>query len=305
MLARFFRRKKPERHISKHRFDELIEYAKRRNRGSHSKWQGDDRWIGRNISFQYEERTMVPHVDGAGFQKGEAFLLPLSISWNWAPHSLAVCLIDGQIELRASHGKIGPRIFMPKATDPVDIAEIRRCFDFWYEFYDLPASLDRPTHPPKQFVRSGDGIADIRTYLKNGSEKAFYELFEDDGPIVWVDWKEEDDRIVAAFAEVLQLDDLSVSFDNHSCDLLIRYRGVEHRIVYPVEGVAERDATLIGLNSLLSPQHAIRLCKASRGSDTLAFLALSQQQWAALESEFGQALADCFEPIKPGLAIFG
>lgn len=195
MLARFFRRKKPEPHISKHRFEEMIEHARRRNRSGHGTSKGEDRWIGRNISFQYMERTVVPHVDGAGFQKGGALLLPLSISWTWAPRSLAVCLIDGQIELRASHGPIGPRIFMPRATDPADIAEIRRCFDFWYEFYDLPASLDRPSHPPKQFVPSGDGIADIRSYLKNGSVKAFHELFEDDGPMVWVDWREEDDRI--------------------------------------------------------------------------------------------------------------
>ena len=169
----------------------------------------------------------------------------------------------------------------------------------------MPGSIDYPVNPPKQFEPSGDALRDILTYLKTGSVDVFYELFEDENPAIWIDWGEEYYNIVKMAAEVLGLDDLTAYFDNDSCDLLITYRGIEHRVRYPEEGVADRDITIIALNKLLRPEHELRLCNASRGSDTLALMAFPAADWALLEHKYPAACAMHFLVINEPTVIFG
>lgn len=132
-----------------------------------------------------------------------------------------------------------------------------------------------------------------------------FALFEDDDPVIRVDWGEEDDNIIRTIAAVLELDDLMACFDNDSCDLLITYHGTEHSIRYPKEGVAQRDTTIIALNALLQPDHELCLCNASRGTNTLALMALSAADWSLLEREHSAGCAEHFQAIGDAPVIFG
>jgi hypothetical protein len=293
------RRRKPVTSVTAERLEQMLEYARRRNMCG----QGYCRdWIGESITIEYEPRHIVPHRNNPVTQT--PFDVPRYVGWTYVPTSLKLCLEDGKVVMRASHDGAHPPHMTPLATDPADIQEIERCFEYWYTKFELPMSLQVPTYSPPEFVPSGDAMADISTYLESGRASAFYELFEDDDPMVWIDWREDDSDLVAAFARVLRMDDLSAEFVNEDCDLLIQYRGQDHRVQYPEPGAADRDTTICHLNQLLMPDHEIRFCIATDGNDTLAFLPLPARHWAALEAEFPDQLHPFFEKIGPNSRIF-
>jgi hypothetical protein len=284
---------------------QMLEYARRRNLCGRGTRIGGDRWIGRSINIESEEQCITARAGNPYYKDGTIVTRYRHVSWSYMPHHLGVYLVDGSLEFRASHDGIGPRESMPLATDPEDLSEIKCCFDFWYDEFDLPASLGRPVNPPKQFEPTGDAVKDIQTYLEAGTVSAFHELFEDDDIVIWVDWGEEDDNIVNMVADVLGLDNLSAKFDNATCDLLITYRGVDNRIAYPEEGIADRDTTIIALNRLLQPEYELRVCNASRGSDTLALLALKAEDWSLIEHKYPAACVENFTKIDNRSVIFG
>lgn len=290
--------------VSLERLQQLLEFARRRNLCGRSK-SGFDKWVGQSIEIVSEKRSFTIRSNNPHYVEGTVVTQYQSVSWSYMPQHLGIYLVDGEVEFRASHHGRGPRETMPLATDPADLDEIKRCFDYWYHEFGLPDSLDRPANPPKQFEPTGDAMRDIPAYLEEGSARAFHELFEDQGPVMWIDWREEDDSIVHIAAEALGLNDLTARFDNDSCDLLINYRGTSHRIRYPEEGVADRDTTIIALNRVLQPGHELRLCIASRGSDTLALMALSGEEWSLLERKHPAACAEHFMMIDETTEIFG
>lgn len=287
----------PKTPVGLERFEHMMEFARRRNLCGRSRYSGINGWIGNSINLETEQRSFSV--------KGIAKTRYQSVTWSHMPHHFGIYLVDGTLEFRASHEGIGPREEMLLATGADDLAEIGRCFDHWYKEFDLPGSLGRSTGLPKLFEPTGDAQRDIKTYLEDGSISSFHELFDDEGPVIWVDWGEEDDNIVHMTAEKLALNDLKAQFDNDTCDLLITYRGLQHRIVYPVEGTADRDTSIKALNTILKPDHELRVCSASRGSDTLALMALSAGEWARLEQFHPGRCSACFEIIRDDSAIFG
>lgn len=71
------------------------------------------------------------------------------------------------------------------------------------------------------------------------------------------------------------------------------------------EKVVDRDNTIIKLNEILKPKYEIRFCKVSDGSDTLAFLPLSAQEWKLLIEKYGeQKINQCFESINQDSIMF-
>lgn len=284
---------------------QMLEYARRRNLCGRSKYRSGDNWIGRSINLVTEQRTYSVRANGPGSDMATIRTQYPSVSWSYMPDHLGIYLVDGEIEFRASHHGIGPREDMPLATSAEDLVEIGRCFDYWYEEFGLPESLGRPINPPKQFEPTGNALRDIQTYLEDGSVRAFHELFEDSSPVIWVDWGEEDDNIVRMTADTLGLDNLKARFDPDSCDLLITYRGTEHRVRYREAGVADRDTSIKALNGLLQPDYELRVCNASHGSDTLALMALSETDWARLEQIYPEACTVHFDMIRQDSVIFG
>lgn len=287
------------------RLHQMLEYARRRKLSGRGTRSSDDNWIGSMIEIKTEQQTFTAHINNPFYAAGTTVTIYRSVSWTFMPSHLGVYLIDGLVELRASRAGRGPRELMPLATEAADLAEIKRCFDHWYDVFGLPESLQYPAQAPKRLQASGDAISDIQAYLMDGSVQAFNDLFEDGGPAVWVDWGEEDDNIVRMTAKVLMLDDLTARFDNVTCDLLINFRGSSCRICYPQKGVADRDTTIIGLNMMLKPYYELRLCNASLGSDTLALMALSTDNWLHLEQKFPEACARQFAVIGERAVIFG
>jgi hypothetical protein len=290
--------------VSFEHLQQMLEYARRRNLCGRSKYRGGDNWIGRSINLVTDKRTFSVRANGPGSNMATIRTQYPSASWSDMQHHLGIYLVDGKLEFRASHDGIGPREEMPLATSAEDLAEIGRCFDYWYEEFGLPESLGHPINPPKQFEPTGNALRDIQTYLEDGSVRAFHELFEDSGRVIWVDWGEEDDNIVRMTADALALDNLTARFDRDSCDLLISYRGTEHRVRYREEGIADRDTSIKALNALLQPDYELRVCKASHGSDTLALMALSETDWARLEQIYPEAYAVHFEMIRQDSVIF-
>jgi hypothetical protein len=68
-------------------------------------------------------------------------------------------------------------------------------------------------------------------------------------------------------------------------------------------GTESRHITLRTLNQAIAPDFEVRVCIDSNGSDTLAFLPMSSADWATVESQYGQRVAEHFRKIeeKPNL----
>lgn len=214
---------------------------------------------------------------------------------------------------------------MPVTRDVADVGKLLQLFDLWYEYLELPDSLEKarnrdvPTlsaevanELPSRLTRAYDinpanKMQHIFEYVEDGDPRTFDDMFYGDFEhdfVMWVDHRESDDDIVNMCERVLKTGELEGAFDDQTPDLIITYRGVEHRIAYPNE-FADRDTTMIGLNKLLQPEFELRYCNASDGNDTAAFLPLKRDEWKSLELRFGERLQNYFEPVGPGFSKFG
>lgn len=132
-------------------------------------------------------------------------------------------------------------------------------------------------------------------------------MLADQDNVFLVDWREEDEAIVGYCEDILKTGDLSAELVGIDADpgfqVYISHRG--KRVKVPlVVGPEDRHITLYTLNELLKPAFEIRVCVASRGSDTLAFVPLSAADWSALEGRFGAKVAKHFRRIEPRPNLF-
>lgn len=147
----------------------------------------------------------------------------------------------------------------------------------------------------------------IEYFLQSGDEDALASLLDDPESVFWVDWREDDDAIVEDCESILQSGTLSAEVVNvdtaEGWELYIEYnhRRQEVPLTY---SEADRHVTLVALNRALSPDFEVRFCIASNGSDTLAFLPLASKDWAALERQYGDAVAQHFYKITPRPNLF-
>ncbi|MBV8251381.1 MAG: hypothetical protein JO154_02140 [Chitinophaga sp.] len=140
----------------------------------------------------------------------------------------------------------------------------------------------------------------LNKYLKSTSVEDFDTI--PNSVVFWVDWREEDDAVVAYCEKRLQTGQLSATMEDKpdGLELQITFQGTTHRDI-----VVDRDRTIIFLNSIIQPNYEIRFCKASEGSDTLAFLPLTATEWQQLEAQYGaDVINSCFESINTASEMF-
>lgn len=121
--------------------------------------------------------------------------------------------------------------------------------------------------------------------------------------IFWIDWREHDDAIVDYIEASLQTGALSAKINDkpaEELELQVLFEGNTYSKM-----IVDRDDTLIWLNSILQPKYEIRFCKQSLGSDTLAFIALSHDDWEQLSKQYGiERINELFGTITPGSKFF-
>jgi hypothetical protein len=147
----------------------------------------------------------------------------------------------------------------------------------------------------------------VERLLSSQSEEAVREFLADENNLVLVDWRGDDDAIVHECEAVLQTGDLAaevVEIDlEPGFEMYISHRG--QRVKVPlVLGIGGRHITIHTLNQLLKPDHEIRVCVDLNGMDTLAFLPLSANEWASLESRYGQRVGQHFRKIEEHPNLF-
>lgn len=131
----------------------------------------------------------------------------------------------------------------------------------------------------------------IKDFLKNEDRESFDKLCENCTKLVWIDWREYDEDIINYIENVIQSGKLigkNEDADNKmGVNIIIEWKGKEYKISYPNEEGSDRDTTIKTLNKVIQPEHEIRLFMESLGSDTLAFVPLSKEEWEELEKDFG------------------
>ncbi len=215
--------------------------------------------------------------------------------------------------------------FMAVTNDLRHATTTLKALDAFYTYLGLPSSLGEarmrkagviysvgstplPQREPREYeVTPANKIDHIVEYVEDGDPRTFDDMFYGDFDyefVMWVDHRESDDDIVKMCERVLNTGELDGWFDNDTLDLIVDYRGVQHRIEYPND-FADRDTSIVGLNKIIQPEFELRYCTASAGSDTAAILPLKPEEWHALEARCGEKLRLYFEPIDDSFHKFG
>ena len=140
-------------------------------------------------------------------------------------------------------------------------------------------------------------IRKVIAVLETPTEDAIRALLDDDATVFWIDWRQEDETIAESCESVLQTCDLTgelVEVDSeHGFEVYVQYR--DNRVKVPLNYSGDdRHITLCALNRALAPEFEVRFCIDSNGSDTLAFLPLACERWAAFERQYGEAVGRRF-----------
>jgi hypothetical protein len=149
-------------------------------------------------------------------------------------------------------------------------------------------------------------ISKLTAVLESSTDDAIRALLDDDSTVFWIDWRQEDETIAESCESVLRTGYLSgelVEVDSEEgYEVYLRYR--ERRVKVPLSySGGDRHVTLCALNRVLAPEHEVRFCIDSNGGDTLAFLPLASEQWAAFEQRYGEVVGRHFYRIteRPNL----
>jgi hypothetical protein len=147
----------------------------------------------------------------------------------------------------------------------------------------------------------------IAAVLDSSSEQEIADLLGDESTVFWIDWSQEDERIVDACEGVLQTGRLAgelVETDREGgYEVYIRYG--EKRMKVPLTYTpGDRHVTLCTLNEVLSPDYEVRYCIDSHGSDSAAFLPLPTGLWTELEGRYGDAVFRRFSQMSARPNLF-
>lgn len=147
----------------------------------------------------------------------------------------------------------------------------------------------------------------LQDYLRDPENRN--DAFWDSDELIWVDWREYDESIIKYVNKKLPKDH-AISFrcvENNlerGVDILLKKNDVRTPIPY-ARDATDRDTTLRSMQEYLAPDYQIRWFMGSLGSDTLAFVVKTSDEWLSLEKEFGKDKVDFyFAPIDRDSVMF-
>jgi hypothetical protein len=150
-------------------------------------------------------------------------------------------------------------------------------------------------------------IGKVTAVLESPTEEAVHALLDDDASVFWIDWRQEDETIAESCESVLQTGRLSGELveveSDEGYEVWLQFGGRRERVPLSHSG-DDRHITLCALNRVLSPEYEVRFCIDSNGSDTLAFLPLTCEQWAEFERRYGAAVGRRFYRLSERPNLF-
>jgi hypothetical protein len=146
----------------------------------------------------------------------------------------------------------------------------------------------------------------VEALLSSQSDDAL-NAFLESGAVFHVDHREEDELIAGYCERVLSTGDLASELvdidDDPGFELELSHGG--RTLKAGLRGdPGDRHLTILALNRVLHPQYEIRVCVDTKVTDTLAFLALTTQEWAALEARFKDAVSRRFRKVEVSPNLF-
>ncbi|WP_270169821.1 hypothetical protein [Paenibacillus sp. SYP-B4298] len=145
--------------------------------------------------------------------------------------------------------------------------------------------------------------------LQHSSDEAVLEEFVEHESLIWVDWREDEEDVIQYFnnqlPEAHQIKCEMIEIDKpRGVDIVLS--SADRKLTIPfADDKTDRDSAIRSMQEMIAPHYEIRWFMASLGSDTLAFLLLSTEQWAELERQFGkEKLEFHFQPITSDSVMF-
>jgi hypothetical protein len=248
-----------------------------------------------------------------GYKDIPAQDVPPHIQWFNNPVFAFVSIVDNKVRYYYSENGDSDILICPETTKISEIKLIDEIFETYYKMFNLPKSLKatKPTKPIKQPIDKSDKMKFLAEYLASSDADFFYDNFCGDDIydiVMWVDWKEEDEDIVRYCEDIIKTGQLSAEVLNaeneRGFDFVITYKNSKTNV--PCKGKdTDIDTTIRTLNAVIQPDYEIRFCIESDGSDTLAFLPLSREQWKELDTKFANEIISKFKRITNKTKMFG
>lgn len=118
-------------------------------------------------------------------------------------------------------------------------------------------------------------------------------IYEQEVSVV-VDWRGEDDDIVACFSKRIG-GKLSREWTPNQ-DLQIGYNDAKMLVGLKVE-IADRDRTLRAIRDILCDDYEIRVLKSCLDADTFEFVVETHEKWRQLDEKYANLTAVLFVPF--------
>ncbi|KAA8784354.1 glutathione reductase [Paenibacillus amylolyticus] len=145
--------------------------------------------------------------------------------------------------------------------------------------------------------------------LQHSSDEDVIEQFFEYESLIWIDWREDEGDVIHYFNDQLpephQIQCKIIQIDKpRGVDIVLS--SDERTLTIPfADDRTDRDSAVRAMEEMIAPQYQIRWFMESLGSDTLAFLLLSTEQWGELENQFGkEKLEFHFQPVTSESAMF-
>lgn len=145
--------------------------------------------------------------------------------------------------------------------------------------------------------------------LQHSSDEAVVEQFFENESLIWIDWREYEEDVIHYFNNKLpeshQIKCEIIEINKpRSVDIVLRSSDCKLTIPF-ADDRTDRDSAIRAMQEMIAPHYQIRWFMDSLGSDTLAFLLLSTEQWSELERQFGkEKLEFHFQPVTSESVMF-
>ena len=132
---------------------------------------------------------------------------------------------------------------------------------------------------------------DLARVLKDKAMETIGDALYEQGISIVVDWREESEGVVFAFAQKLD-GQLNCEWTAND-DLALKFKNQTRRVGLQ-QNHADLDRTLRAIREIVAEDYEIRVLKSSLESDTFEFVIAERAQWQKLDVEWGEKIAPLF-----------
>lgn len=139
--------------------------------------------------------------------------------------------------------------------------------------------------------------------IRCDEDTAFVELMSNEQCVFWVDWRADEEEVVADCEAILQTRKLTSTRSDDGEELDIFYGSTQLGVPF-IGTTGDRHLALLTLNKAMEGEYEVRMLYASEGLDGVGMVPLSCDAWRRLEQEASEIICRRFHVLSEHPNIF-